>query len=287
MRPLWSGAITFGLVNIPVGLYSASSSHQRIDLDLLRDSDHSRIRYKKVAEADGQEVPREHIVKGYEYEKDKYVVLTDEDFKSVQIPSNQTVDIREFVKVEGIDPRYFDSPYFLAPAKGGAKAYNLLRIALEETGLAGVAKVVIRPPREHLAIIKPLEGILVMETLHFADELRNPKELETPEAAVGRKELDMAVSLVKTMEEKWDPEKYHDEYRDHLMKLIEDKVKSGGRASAAPARRKETPGKVIDLVELLKESIGRTEKAHKDKRREANKPARAGRKSRRSIALAE
>ncbi|HWQ91624.1 MAG TPA: Ku protein [Clostridia bacterium] len=261
MRPLWSGAITFGLVNIPVNLYSASSAHQRVDLDLLRASDHSRIRYKKVAEVDNQEVPREHIVKGYQYEKDRYVVLTDEDFKQVQISSNQTVDIREFVKLEDIDPRYFDSPYFLAPAKSGAKAYNLLRTALDQTGLAGVAKVVIRPPREHLTVIKPLDGILVLETLHFADELRDPKELQPPEAPVGRKELDMAISLVKTMEEEWQPEKYHDEYRESLMKLIDEKVRSGGKTLAAPKHAKERPDKVIDLVTLLQESIGRTEKA--------------------------
>src|SRR5512138_200717 len=172
MRPLWKGSISFGLVNIPVGLYSAINRQKTIDLDLLRDSDHSRIRYKKVAEADGEEVPLEHIVKGYEYEKGSYVVLKPEDFQRVQIKTNQTVDIKEFVNLADIQPRFFDQPYFLAPEKNGAKAYVLLKTALEKTGLAGIAKVVIRPPREHLALLKPLDGVLMLETLHFADELR-------------------------------------------------------------------------------------------------------------------
>lgn len=266
MRPLWTGAISFGLVNIPVSLYSASTTRQTVDLDLLRASDLSRIRYKKVAEADSREVPRKDIVKGYEYEKDKYVVLTPEDFRRVQIASNQAIEIKEFVNLSDIDPRYFDSPYFLAPAKGGAKAYALLKTALEETGLAGVAKVVIRPPREHLALIKPLGDILVLETMHFADELRDPGELQPPEADIGRKELDMAVSLVKTMADRWEPEKYKDEYRESLMALIEKKIETGGKDLPAPKMSDKTKGKVIDLVALLQESIGRTEKARGSKK---------------------
>ncbi len=163
MRPLWKGSISFGLVNIPVGLYSAINRQEAIDLDLLRDSDHSRIRYRKVAEADGQEVPLEHIVKGYEYEKGSYVVLKPQDFERVEIKSSQMVDIKEFVKLDDIDPRFFNQPYFLAPEKNGTKAYVLLKTALEKTGLAGVAKVVIRPPREHLALLKPVDGILLLE----------------------------------------------------------------------------------------------------------------------------
>jgi len=265
MRPLWSGSISFGLVNIPIGLYSATNRKKVVDLNLLRDSDHSPIHYKKVAEADEKEVPREHIVKGYEYEKGKYVVLTDKDFEKVDIKSNQTVDIREFVNLSEIDPRYFDTPYYLAPQKGGAKAYDLLRKALEQTGLAGVAKVVIRPPREHLGLLKPLDGVLVLETLHFADELRDPKELDVPKAEAGEKELKMALSLVETMSDKWKPEKYRDEYRESLMKMIEDKIKTGGKETTAPKSHKTTPGKVIDLVQLLQESIGQTSKKGKKK----------------------
>jgi DNA end-binding protein Ku len=268
MRPLWKGAISFGLVNIPVGLYSATSHPSTLDLDLLRDSDHSRIRYKKVAEADGKEVPKEHIVKGYEYEKEKYVELTEEDFARVEIKSNQLVDIREFVNLSEIEPRFFDQPYFLIPEKSGGKAYALLRNVLEKTGLAGIAKVVIRPPREHLAAVKALDGVLVMETMHFADELRDPKELPAgPKAQIGEKEMQMARTLVESMCQKWDPTKYHDEYRDSLMKVIEQKVKSG--AKKLPALKKHAkppPGKVIDLVSLLQKSLGETNKPQKRKR---------------------
>jgi DNA end-binding protein Ku len=266
MRALWKGAISFGLVNIPVGLYPATSHKAKVDLDLLRDSDHSRIRYKKVAEADGKEVPKEHIVKGYEYEKGKYVVLTDEDFKRVQIESNQIVDIREFVSLADIEPRFFDEPYFLAPEKAGAKAYALLRNVLEQTGLAGVSKVVIRPPREHLAVVKPLDGVLVLETMHFADELRDPVEVPASKTSVGEKELDMALALVKAMTSEWDPAKYHDEYRECLMKVIEQKVKTGSKKLPAPkGQAKAPPGKIIDLVALLQKSLGESEKGQKRK----------------------
>src|ERR1041385_5941849 len=165
MRPIWKGSISFGLVNIPVGLYPAIRPKSSVDLHLLRDSDLSPIQYKKVAEADEKEVPKEHILKGYEYEKDRFVALTDEDCKRVEIKSTQTVDIREFVRIDEIDPRFFDQPYFLAPEKRGEKAYVLLRTALEKTGLTGIAKVVIRPPREHLAAVKPLNGMLLLETM--------------------------------------------------------------------------------------------------------------------------
>lgn len=262
MRPLWTGAITFGLVNIPVGLYSATRHKSSLNLRMLRDSDHSPIHYKYIAEADGKEVPREHIVKGFEYEKDSFVVLTDDDFKKVDIKSTQVVEIREFVKLAEVEPRYFNEPYFLAPAKSGAKAYSLLRETLEQTGLAGVAKVVIRPPREHLALVKPLNEMLVLETMHFADELRDPSELPLAEASVSAKEMKMALSLVQTMTSEWDPAQYHDEYRDALLKLIEQKAKAG--VTPAPKHeRAPAKGKVIDLVDLLQQSLGKTQKTTK------------------------
>jgi DNA end-binding protein Ku len=249
-----------------VGLYSATRHKATVDLDLLRDSDHSRIRYKKVAEADGKEVPKEHIVKGYEYEKEQYVVLTEKDFRRVQIKSTQTVEITGFVNLHEVDPRFFDQPYFLAPQKAGSKAYALLRAALERTGMAGVAKVVIRPPREHLAIVKPLDGILTLETMHFGDELRDPKELEVPNTSGSQKELEMAVSLVQAMSTPWEPQKYHDEYRDCLLKVLEEKVKARGEELPAPKTgRKPAPGKVIDLVQLLQDSLGQSGKRQKTK----------------------
>lgn len=264
MRPLWKGAISFGLVNIPVALYSATQSAQRVDLDMLRDSDRSRIRYKRVAEADGKEVPWEHIVKGYEYEKGEYVVLEPEDFKRVQLKSNQMVEIKEFVDLDQIDTRYFDEPYFLVPEKNGAKAYSLLHDALVQSGKVGIAKVVIRPPREHLAAVRPADGVLMLELLHFADELRNPKELDVPKAETGKKELDMALTLVKSMAGKWEPEKYHDEYKQALMNLIEEKIKAGGK-KLAPVKAGEKPTPVIDLVSILQQSIAKAAEGPKKK----------------------
>ena len=276
MRALWKGAISFGLVNIPVGLYPATKAQQRISFDLLRDTDQSPIRYKKVAEADGKEVPRQHIVKGYEFEKGHYVILKDQDFERVKLKSTQLVDIKEFVDLAEIEPRFFDQPYFLAPEKAGAKAYALLRDALKQTGKAGIAKVVIRPPREHLAVVKPLDGILVLETMHFADELRGPSEVDVPKVATGQKELKMAISLIEGMSDKWEPENYHDEYRDALMEVIEQKIKAGNKELPAPkARGAARPGKVIDLVSILQESIAQTGKRPASKKRAKRKaPAR-------------
>lgn len=263
MRPLWKGAISFGLVNIPVGLYSATGQSPTVDLDLLRDSDHSKIRYKKVAEADGKEVPNEHIVKGFEFEKGSYVVVTKEDFDRVTVKSSQTVDIREFVKVSEIDQRYFDKAYYLAPDKQGMKAYALLHAALKETGLAGLAKVVIRPPREHLALLTPLDNVLMLATMHFADELRNTSELQVQKVDVGEKELKMALSLVETMSGEWEPEKYKDEYRQGLLDVIEQKVQAGPGKLPVLAKPKQGSQNVIDLVELLQQSLGNVEKTGK------------------------
>src|SRR3954451_5291522 len=199
MRAIWKGAISFGLVNIPVGLYSATRSGNDVKFHMLRKSDLSPVKYKRVAEADGKEVPWENIVKGYEYQKGDYVVLDEEDFKRVQITSNQTVDIKEFVDLNEIDPMFFDQPYFLAPEKGGAKAYVILREALKRTQKVGIAKVVIKT-REHLAAVKPLENALVLELIHFADELADPEELQlNPAKEVGQKELTMAQSLFDNM----------------------------------------------------------------------------------------
>jgi len=277
MRPLWKGAISFGLVNIPVGLYSATQPAREVKFRLLRDNDLSPIRYKRVAEVDGQEVDWDHIVKGYEYQKGEFVVLTEDDFQRVEIKSSQIVDIREFVQLSEIDPLFFDEPYYLAPEKGGDKAYCLLRDALTETGKVGIAKVVIRPPREHLAAVKPTDGALTLELMHFADELREPAELNLPKVTTGPKELHMAISLVNSMAGKWQPEAYHDEYRDALLKLIEQKVAAGGKGlpAAAPSRR-QPPGKVIDLVSVLQDSLKQVQKGQHAKK---SSRARATRKA--------
>src|SRR5207237_4310656 len=252
MRAIWKGAISFSLVNIPIALYPATR-REALKFRMLRKSDLSPIKYKRVAEEDGKEVPWEQIVKGYEYEKGEYVVVGEEDFKQVEITSNQTVDIKEFVELDKIDPMFFDQPYFLGPEKGGAKAYVILREALKRSNKVGIAKVVIKT-REHLAAVKPLGEALVLELMHFAGELADPGELNLPPTTgIGQKELTMAESLIESMSGEWQPENYKDEYREALMHVIEEKIKSGGKAPARkPAHAKST--KVVDLVSVLQES---------------------------------
>jgi DNA end-binding protein Ku len=278
MRPIWKGSISFGLVNIPVGLYSATKAGKEIKFRMLRDTDQSPIHFKRVAETDGKEVAWEHIIKGYEYEKDQFVVLTKKDFERVQIKSAQTVDIREFVDLDEIDPMFFDQPYFLAPEKGGDKAYALLRDALKESGKVGIAKVVIKT-REHLAAVKPLGNALVLELMHFADELADPSALNLPtHVQVGKKELTMAGSLIEGMTDKWDPEKYHDEYREALMGMIEEKIASGGKELPETKTKATKPTNVVDLVAVLQESLAQTKGGSKGSKA-AKKPARKHRKA--------
>ncbi len=259
MRAIWKGAISFGLVNIPVGLYSATRPASEIKFRMLRDSDHSPVKYQRIAEADGREVLWEHIVKGYEFEKGNFAVLTEKDFEQVNLKSNQTVDIKEFVALDEIDPMFFDQPYFLAPEKGGDKAYGLLREALQRSNKVGIAKVVIRT-REHIAALKPLGNALVLELMHFADELADPKDLSLPATDPGKKEMAMAESLIETMSGKWEPEKYKDEYRAALLKLIDEKIAAGGKGLPAPVTKTLKPTNVVDLVEVLKQSIAESKK---------------------------
>jgi DNA end-binding protein Ku len=248
------------LVNIPVGLYSATRPANEIKFRMLRDSDQSTVKYKRVAEADEKEVPWEHIVKGFEYEKGNFVVLSDKDFERVNIKSNQTVDIKEFVDLEEIDPMFFDQPYFLAPEKGGDKAYGLLRDALKRSNKVGIAKVVIRT-REHVAAVKPLGDALVLELMHFAEELADPKGLPLPSTEPGKKELAMAESLIETMSDKWDPKKYTDEYREALMGVIQEKIAAGGKELPAPKARSSKPTNVVDLVAVLQKSLAENKKS--------------------------
>jgi len=266
MRAIWKGSISFGLVNIPVGLYSATRPANEIKFRLLRDSDHIPVKYRRVAETDGKEVPWEHIVKGFEFEKDQFVVLDEKDFERVNIKSNQTVDIKEFVALEEIDSMFFDQPYFLAPEKGGDKAYVLLREALKKSGKVGIAKVTIKT-REHLAAVKPLDGALVLELMHFAEELADTSELSLPKKVdAGKKELTMAESLIKGMTDKWNPENYKDEYREGLMKVIEEKIASGGKKLPAPKTKAGKPTNVVDLVSILQQSLNQTKGGGKTKK---------------------
>src|SRR5689334_15673749 len=210
MRAIWKGSISFGLVNIPIALYPATR-REELKFRLLRASDLSPVNYKRVAEKDGKEVPWDQIVKGFEYEKGKFVVLSEKDFERVDLEATQTVDIQDFVAVEDIDPMYFYKPYYLEPQKGGDKAYSLLRETLEKSKKVGIAKVIIKT-RQYLAGVKPLEHALVLELMHFAEELADPEKLNVPKksAQPGKRELDMAKALVDSMSSEWNPTKYKD-----------------------------------------------------------------------------
>ena len=256
-RAIWKGSISFGLVNIPIALYPATR-REEFKFRLLRKSDLSPVSYKRVAEKDGKEVPWDQIVKGYEYEKGKYVVLKDEDFERVDLEATQTVDIQDFVDQEEIDPIFFYKPYYLEPQKGGDKAYALLRDALKDSNKVGIAKVVIKT-RQYLAGVKPEDGVLVLELMHFADELADPGKLHVPKKTeVGKREMNMAKSLIDSMSSKWNPEKYRDDYREALMEVIEEKVEAGGKEIEEKPKKARKPTKVIDLVSVLQKSLEQT-----------------------------
>lgn len=254
MRPLWKGAISFGLVTIPVSLYPATRTEE-LTFRMLRKSDLSPINYKRVAEAGGKEVPWKEIVKGYEYEKGKYVVLKEDDFARVDVEATQTVDITNFVKIDAADPLLFYKPYYLEVAKGGEKAYALLRESLAKSDVIAIAKVVIR---QHLAAIKPMQKGLILELMHFPAELIDVKEFKSPaQKPLGKAELRMAEQLVKSMTTAWNPEQFTDDYREALENLIEEKIEHGDKA-APPVSKRKRPPNVVDLVSVLQESIEQT-----------------------------
>jgi DNA end-binding protein Ku len=263
MRAIWKGSISFGLVNIPIALYPATRKED-LRFRLLRAKDLSPVNYKRVAEKDGKEVPWDQILKGYEYEKGKYVVLKDEDFQRVDLEATQTVDIQDFVKQEEIDPVFFYKPCYLEPQKGGDKAYVLLRETLKKTGKIGIAKVVIKT-RQYLAGVKAEQDVLVLELMHFAEELADPSKLHIPKKIEpGKREIDMATALVNSMSSKWDPKKYRDDYREALMEVIEEKVEAGGKELEEKPKKKAPPStKVIDLVSVLQQSLNQTQGAKK------------------------
>jgi DNA end-binding protein Ku len=264
MRAIWKGSISFGLVNIPIAVYPATRKEE-LKFRLLRAKDHSPVNYKRVAAKDGKEVPWDEIVKGYEYEKGKFVVLNEKDFQRVDLEATQTVDIQDFVDLDEIDPMYFYKPYYLEPQKGGDKAYVLLREALADGKKVGIAKVVIKT-RQYLAGVKALKHALVLELMHFAEELADAEKLHVPKKLeVGKREKEMAQKLVESMTAKWDPGKYHDDYREALMEVIEEKVESGGKEIEEKPKPKKESTKVIDLVAVLQESLAKSQGAKKKK----------------------
>jgi len=269
-RGLWKGAISFGLVNVPVELHSAKKRAAELDMTMLDKRDLAPVGYKRVNKSTGKEVVWGDVVKGYEYQDDKYVVLSDEDFRRANPEAAKTVDILAFVELGEIQPQYFDTPYYLKPEKRGEKAYALLRDTLEKAGKAGIASVVIRT-KQYLAALVPQDELLVLNTLRYADELKDPAELEIPKAKVTAKELDMAMRLVEDMADKWHPDKYKDTYRDDLLKRIKAKVKAGETEEITEPEkepRKEKSADVIDLMSLLRKSV---EQKPKPARRSARK----------------
>ncbi|HEY9225912.1 MAG TPA: Ku protein [Gemmatimonadaceae bacterium] len=270
MRPIWSGALTFGLVNIPVRLHSAVQAKERVSFRLLHEEDLSPIRNERVCQKDGETVPWESIVKGYEYSKGKYVVLTDDDFKAAAIESSRTIEILDFVRTEEIDPRYFETPYYVAPAKGGEKAYALLREAIKNTGTTGVGKITMRTNSMHLAGVKAIEDALVLEIMRFEGELVDLGDVSFPSSdKIRPQELKMAEQLIGNLTGAFDPSKYKDDYRENLMKIIRAKMKGKKIEVVEPEEREGT--KVVDLMARLQESL------EMGKQRAA-KPARHARK---------
>jgi len=257
MRALWKGAISFGLVTIPVSLYPATR-REELKFRLLRKSDQSPVNYRRVADADGKEVPWDQIVKGYEYEKGKFVIIKDEDFARVDVEATHSVNIMNFVALDEVDPLLFYKPYYLEAGKGGDKAYVLLRDALVESGKIAISTVVIRT-RQHLAAVKPQKKGLMLELMHFPEELLDASEFKEPvEKTVGKAEMQMAKQLIESMTSEWKPEQYTDEYAHALEKMIEEKIEHGGEEQPAPAAKKR-PTNVVDLVSVLQQSIRQTQ----------------------------
>lgn len=277
MRPLWTGALTFGLVNIPVRLHSAVQAKERISFRLLHEKDLSPIRYDRVCQKEGEAVGWKEIVKGYEYAKGKFVVLTDEDFKAAAIESSKTLEILDFVRADEIDPRYFETPYYIVPAKGGEKAYALLREAIKQTGMVGIGKITMRSNALHLAGIKSVGDALVMEIMRFADELVDVGDFSFPSADnVRPQELQMAEQLVANLSQPFDPSKYTDDYRANLMKIIRAKMKGKKIEVPEPEEREST--QVVDLLQRLQESLelGKKRSATSRKRSAAAEGAEGG-----------
>lgn len=271
MRPLWTGALTFGLVNIPVRLHSAVQSKEKVSFRLLHKKDLSPIKYDRVCQKEGESVPWDEIVKGYEYTKGKFVVLTDDDFKAAAIESSKTIEIMDFVASDEIDPRYFETPYYVVPQKGGEKAYALLREAIKRTGMVGIGKITMRSNSLHLAGVKAMGDAIVLEIMRFGEELVDTSEFNFPsDSGVRPQELHMAEQLVGNLSTAFDPTKYVDDYHENLMKIIKAKMKGKKIDVAEPEEREST--QVVDLMARLQESLQMGKKS--GTRRTATKTAK-------------
>lgn len=283
-RPIWKGAISFGLIHIPIEVHSARNT-PGIDLDMLDRRDFAPIGYRRYNKATGKEIKQEYIVKGYEYEKGEYVVLTEADIKKANAESTQTIDIQSFVDAEEISPLFFEQPYYLKPSKGGEKVYALLRETLKNTNKVGIAQIVIRT-KQHLAALMPVEDAVVLNLLRYAEDIRPADDLNLPTSGskktqVTDKEIKMAASLVNEMTEPWDPEQYRDTFREDLMKVVKKKIKANQTHTLTEAEQESAEvehkaSNVVDLMELLKKSIG--DKSGKKSDTEKARPKRAAAK---------
>jgi DNA end-binding protein Ku len=263
-RSIWKGAIAFGLVNIPIELYGAVRDH-RPKFRLLHAKDEAPVRYERVCQTEGKPVKWEDLVKGYEYEKGHFVVITKDDFKTAAIEKTKTIDILDFVDPGDVDERYFETPYYLQPGKGADRAYALLREAIRDSGKIGIAKIILREA-QHLAAVEAIDKAIVLTMMRFADELADLDDFKFPVAKdIRPPELKMARQLIDNLSAKWEPEKYADEYRDNLMKVIQGKIK--GRRPKLQERETKQSAEVIDLMTRLRESL---------EGKRATKGARAG-----------
>jgi len=278
-RTLWKGAISFGLVHIPVELYSAVKQNE-FDFTMLDRRNLAPVGYRRVNKETGEEVPWEDIVKGYEYEEGRYVVLSEEDLRLANAKATQTIDITGFIDTDSIPPTYFDTPYYLAPGKQGDKGYALLREALKRTDKVAIANIVIHT-KQHLAALMSTDSLLILNTLRYTAEIRPTDELDVPShnlksIGINEKEIGMALRLVEEMSEKWTPDHYRDTYREDILAQIKKKVKAGQTQKITEAEEvdtKQSSADVIDLMALLKRSINTTAKGRQGPANTATQPA--------------
>jgi DNA end-binding protein Ku len=265
-RAIWSGSISFGLLNVPVKLYSAVA-RRGISLREIRESDSARIRHRRVAEGTDEEVPYENIIKAFEISKDRYVPLSKDELASLDPKKTRAIEVQDFVDLDEIDPIYFDSPYYLGPAEGAERAYSLLAQAMEAAGKVAIARFVFRN-KEHLAAIRPSDGVLTLTTMRFADEVVPPSELDdvlpSEKPKVPKREVQMAEQLIDSLTSSFDPSAYRDEYREELLAMIERKA-AGEEVVAAPEGEEREPTKAPDLMAALEESIAAVKGKREDK----------------------
>ena len=253
-RSMWKGSLAFGLVNIPIELYSATRDH-RPKFRLLHAKDEAPVKYERVCQSEGKPVAWEDLVKGYEYQKGHFVVLTKDDFKTAALEKTKTVDILDFVDPEEVDERYFETPYYLLPSKGAERAYALLREAIRESGKIGIAKMILRDA-QHLAAVESIGDAIVLTMMRFADELADLTEFRFPKAdGIRQPEMKMALQLIDSLASKWDPAKYTDEYKENLMRVIQAKLK--GRKPHLQERETPQSADVVDLMARLRASLER------------------------------